>query len=133
MVTGFLVIFTCFLCTGSGNSSGSGDPNVPTHQNITAETAYQMMQKSTNYILLDVRTEPEFREKHIGGAVLIPDFELEKRAASELPDKNAVILVYCRSGVRSANAAKALAEKGYTKVFNFGGIIHWPYETVSGN
>ena len=84
-------------------------------------------------ILLDVRTEQEYQEKHIPGAILIPVQEIENRATSELPDKNVVIFVYCRSGARSANAAKILVGKGYTHIYDIGGIIDWPYETVSGN
>ena len=133
-VFGSLTGLLCFMCACSGNSArvGSNAANSPAYQNINAEAAYQKMQKSGGFVLLDVRTDAEFLDRHIEGAILIPDFELDKRAAAELPDKDAVILVYCRSGARSAGAAKVLAGKGYTQVFNFGGIINWPYETVSG-
>ena len=134
--TGLLIVLiVCFLCAFSCNSSktGSSVSNTPASKKITAETAYEMMQKSKDFILLDVRTDSEFQAKRIEGAILIPDYEIEKRAASELPDKNTAIFVYCRSGGRSANAAKILAEKAYTQVFDFGGIMNWPYETVSGN
>ena len=107
--------------------------SVATYQRITAETAYQMMQNSNNFVLLDVRTDGEFREKRIEGAILIPNTEIGKRAASELRDKKAVIIVYCRSGARATSAAKILAEKGYTQVFNMGGIIDWPYRTIGEN
>ena len=126
-----VVFVLCLLCACSGRSAQAQTTSV--YKKITAETAYQMMQKPNAFILLDVRTEQEFQEKHIAGAILIPVQELEKRAATELPDKNGVIFVYCRSGVRSSNAAKILIEKGYTQVFDIGGIIDWPYETVNGN
>jgi len=99
---------------------------------ISAEEAYIIMEESDNYILLDVRTEEEFVEKRIDGAILIPDFEIAVRAETELPDKEATILIYCRSGRRSASAAETLTALGYTNVYDFGGIIDWPYETVSG-
>jgi rhodanese-related sulfurtransferase len=91
-----------------------------------------MMQQLSGFVLLDVRTEAEFRERYIPGAILIPVNELERRAA-ELPDKDAVIFVYCRMGVRASNAARILVQQGFTQVFNIGGIMDWPYETVSGN
>ena len=92
------------------------------YQKITAVQAYNMMQELSDFILLDVRNHDEYMERHINGAVLIPVSELPARAASELPDKNAVILIYCRSGRRSANAAKISIDLGYLNVYDFGGI-----------
>ena len=128
----FVVLLLCFLCACFGNSTRADAdvPNSPDYQRITAETAHQMMQESSDFILLDVRSAGEFRERHIRGAILIPVNELERRAASELPDKNITIFVYCRAGVRASNAARILAEKGYSQVFNIGGIEDWPYGTV---
>jgi len=100
------------------------------YQRISAEEAKQMMQNTDNSILLDVRTTEEFEEQHIKGAILIPDYEIGSRAAAELPDKNALILIYCRSGRRSANVARELIKMGYTNVYDFGGIIDWQYDTV---
>ena len=109
------------------------DPMVePAYRKITMEEAKQMMEAAEPFILLDVRTEEEFKKQHIEGAHLIPLNALAERADAELPDKEAIILVYCQSGGRSANAAHALFEMGYTNVHDFGGIIDWPYETVSG-
>jgi len=99
---------------------------------ITQEQARQMMDDNPEAIILDVRTEAEFRERRIPGAILIPDGELGNRAAAELPDKDAVILVYCQGGVRSAKAAKELVQTGYTNAYDFGGINSWPYDTISG-
>lgn len=103
----------------------------PAPGKISAKQAKEMLTDNADIILLDVRTEDEYKEKHIEGALLIPDYEISSRAETELPDKDAVILVYCRSGRRSEIAANALAEMGYTNVYDFGGIQSWSYETVS--
>ena len=100
------------------------------YRRISPETAYAMMAELESFILLDVRTEAEFREKYIEGAILIPSSELAKRAERELPDRNQVILLYCQSGRRSANAANQLISMGYTNVYDFGGIGNWPYDIV---
>ncbi len=97
--------------------------------NITAEEAKKIMDTEKDYIILDVRTQEEFDEKHIPGAVLIPDYEIADKAEDLLPDKNQLILVYCRSGRRSKLAAEELVKLGYTNIREFGGIIDWPYET----
>ena len=91
-----------------------------------------MMDSGEPYILLDVRTEEEYVAKRINGALLIPDTAISERATAELPDKFARILVYCRSGRRSARAANMLVRMGYKQVYDFGGINDWPYATVSG-
>lgn len=101
------------------------------YRKINAEEAKKMMDDGEAWILLDVRTQEEYSDRRIDGARLIPDYEIKGRAEAELPDKNARILVYCRSGRRSAQAAKDLAEMGYTKVYDFGGIIDWPYGMIS--
>jgi rhodanese-related sulfurtransferase len=104
----------------------------PIYRKITASEAREMMELTNGFTLLDVRTEEEFREQRINGAILIPDFEISERVGAELPDKNALILVYCRAGRRSENAARELVGLGYTNVYDFGGILDWGYETVSG-
>ena len=106
------------------------DPEFAEHHKITAEEAKKIMDSGEEYTLLDVRTDAEYNEGHIEGAILIPDYEIKDRAESELPDKTALILIYCRSGRRSANVAYELAAMGYTKVYDFGGIIDWGYGTV---
>ena len=127
----FAVLLLYFLCACFGNSTLSADvPNPPGYQRITAETAYQMMREPRDFILLDVRSAEEFREGHISGAILMPVNELERRAVSELPDKSITIFVYCRAGIRASNAARILARNGYSRVFNFGGIVDWPFGTV---
>lgn len=80
--------------------------------------------------MLDVRSQEEFDEGHIEGAIVIPDTEIADRAETQLTDKEATILIYCRSGRRSKLAAQALADLGYTNIYEFGGIIDWPYEIV---
>lgn len=112
--------------------SACGEENsVPVEfQQITAEEAKGLMNSEKDYIILDARTEEEFDEGHIENAILIPEYEVAARAEKELPDKNQLILVYCRSGRRSKIAAQALVDLGYTNVKEFGGIIDWPYEVV---
>lgn len=100
------------------------------YHKITPEQAKKRLDEDAAVILLDVRTQEEYDANHIEGALLIPDYELEDRAKGELADKNATILVYCRSGIRSAVSAKALVAMGYTGVYDFGGIIDYPYATV---
>jgi len=97
--------------------------------NITAEEAKALMDTEEGYIILDVREQDEYDAGHIPGAILIPYTQIEDKADEMLPDKDQLILVYCRSGRRSKIAAEALAELGYTNIREFGGIIDWPYET----
>lgn len=108
----------------------SGSESKGSYTQISAEEAKSLMDTESDYIILDARTESEFAEGHIEGAVLIPHDEISSRAEKELPDKNRLILVYCRSGNRSKTASEALAKLGYSNVKEFGGIIDWPYETV---
>ena len=96
--------------------------------NITAEEAKQIMDTEEGYIILDVRTQEEYDQGHIPGAILISHEEIAEKAEDVLTDKDQLILVYCRSGRRSKIAAEALVELGYTNIKEFGGIIDWPYE-----
>ena len=100
---------------------------------ISMEEAIAMMEESTDYILLDVRTHEEFAELHIPGSICVPNEEIGTDEIPELPNKEQLILVYCRSGNRSKQASEKLAALGYTNVYEFGGIIDWPGETVSGS
>ena len=97
---------------------------------ISQDEAKRLMDTEQNYVIIDARTEQEFADGHIAGAILIPEYEIAERAPSELGDKDQLILVYCRSGRRSKIAAEALASLGYTNVKEFGGIITWQYGTV---
>lgn len=100
------------------------------YEQISGEEAKRIMDSETGYIIIDARTQEEFDDGHIENAILIPEYEISERAEKELPDKNQLILVYCRSGRRSKIAAQALVELGYTNVKEFGGIIDWKYEVV---
>ena len=96
--------------------------------NITAQQAKEIMDSQDGYVILDTRTQEEYDEGHIPGAILIPHDKITEKAENTLTDKNQLILVYCRSGRRSKLAAEALVELGYTNIKEFGGIIDWPYE-----
>ena len=100
---------------------------------ISMEEAIAIMEENTDYILLDVRTPEEFAEMHIPGAINIPNESIGTAEIPELPDKEQLILVYCRSGNRSKEASEKLANLGYSNIYEFGGIIDWPGETVSGS
>ena len=100
------------------------------YEQITPQEAKTIMDTETDYIIIDARTDEEFAEGHIEDAILIPEYEIANRAEKELPDKDALILVYCRSGRRSKIASDELVKLGYTNVKEFGGIIDWPYEIV---
>ena len=102
------------------------------YRQVTAEEAIALMEKESGYIILDVRTVQEYSEKHIPKAVNIPNESIGTEEIPALPDKNQLILVYCRSGNRSKQASEKLAALGYTNIVEFGGINSWPGETVSG-
>jgi rhodanese-related sulfurtransferase len=110
-------------------ASTEGTPTV-TVNTIDGEKAMDMMASGDPYTLVDVRTQAEYDDGHIEGALLLPIDQLETLATEQLSDKDAIILVYCRSGNRSAQASALLVELGYTNVFDFGGIIDWPGEIV---
>lgn len=99
------------------------------YKKITPEEAKERMDKDDKIVILDVRTEEEYKEGHVPGAIVIPNETISSEPLEELPDLDQEILVYCRSGSRSAQAAKKLMEAGYTQVYDFGGIIDWPYDT----
>ena len=96
--------------------------------NITAEEAKAIMDSEEGYIILDVRTQEEYDQGHIPGAIVISHEEIGDKAEGVLTDKDQLILVYCRSGRRSKLAAEVLLELGYTNIKEFGGILDWPYE-----
>ena len=98
------------------------------YRNISAEQAKEIMDIQEGYIILDARTQEEYDEGHIPGAILIPYDEILEKAEGVLTDKSQLILVYCRSGRRSKLAAEDLVKLGYTNIKEFGGIIDWPYE-----
>lgn len=118
-----LAVMTLTAC-GQDKENNQGAVYV----NITAEEAKEIMDTEEGYVILDVREQDEYDAGHISGAILIPYTQIEAKANEMLPDKDQLILVYCRSGRRSKIAAEALAELGYTNIKEFGGILDWPYE-----
>ena len=102
------------------------------YRQINMDEAITMMEEESGYIILDVRTPEEFADKHIPGAINIPNETISTEEIPELPDKDQLILVYCRSGNRSKQASEKLAALGYTNIVEFGGINDWPGETATG-
>ena len=117
----FTLPFGCVGCSGGGSA---------TYEQISGAEAKELMDSESGYIIIDARTQEEYDQGHIPGAILIPEYEIADRAEKELPDKDQLILVYCRSGRRSKIAAEELVKLGYTNVKEFGGIIDWEYEIV---
>ena len=103
-----------------------------TYRQVNMDDAIAMLEEESGYIILDVRTPEEYAEKHIPGAINIPNETIGTAEIPELPDKDQLILVYCRSGNRSKQASEKLAALGYTNIVEFGGINDWPGETVTG-
>lgn len=121
----WILLMLTLLLTACGTGSAEPTP----YESVSPEAAKRWMDREPNCVILDVRTEAEYAEAHIPGAVLIPHDAIAAVAEAELPDKERLILVYCRSGRRSKLAAEALVALGYTNVKEFGGILDWPYET----
>lgn len=125
-----LLIFVLLLAlAGCSSNTGSETEAQALPQKISSEEAKTMMDQG-GVVILDVRTQQEFDEGHIQDAILLPNDQILEKAESVLTDKEAAILVYCRSGNRSAQASKDLSTLGYTNVYDFGGIKDWPYEVV---
>lgn len=108
----------------SGCSSSGGEAQLPYRQ-VSGEEAKAMMEKESKYIILDVRTQKEYEEGHIPGAICIPNETIDKTPPALLVDKKQLIFVYCRSGRRSKQASQKLANMGYTNIVDFGGISSW--------
>lgn len=113
---------------GNGNNATNDSSNSSSYQQVDAETAKELMDTENDYVILDARTQAEYDQGHIPGAILIPHDTVATAAEDALPDKDQLILVYCRSGNRSKQASQALVDLGYTNVIEFGGINNWPYE-----
>ena len=121
-----LFFLAVMLLTACGQDTENDQGAV--YVNITAEEAKEIMDSEEGYIILDVRTQEEYDQGHIPGAIVISHEEIAEKAEEVLTDKDQLILVYCRSGRRSKLAAEALVELGYTNIKEFCGIIDWPYE-----
>ena len=117
------------LSTGSSGISVSGQSDA--YHKISAEEAKQMMDEE-EVTIVDVRTPEEYEEAHVPGAIMVPVETIGDEKPEALPDEETILLVYCRTGVRSKAASEKLVELGYQKVYDFGGIVDWPYETVKG-
>lgn len=112
----------------NGNTNSDSGSNSNSYQQVDTEAAKELMDTEDDYVILDARTQTEYDEGHIPGAILIPHDTVATAAENALPDKGQLILVYCRSGNRSKEASQALVDLGYTNVVEFGGINSWPYE-----
>jgi len=131
-----LLLLTLTIILAFSGCATSEDPageEAPTVMNLSAEQGKAMMDEDPTIILVDVRTQEEYIEEHIPGALLVPVDELESLAPEMIPDKEASYIIYCRSGNRSATAAQQLIELGYQNIYDMGGIINWPYETQAGS
>lgn len=124
----WLLLLLLLLLAGCGKTSDTKAG----YQQISMEKAMELMDTETGYLILDVRTQEEYESAHIPGAICVPNESIGEEAPAELPDKGQLILVYCRSGNRSKQAAEKLVKLGYTNILEFGGIIDWPGDTVSG-
>ena len=127
-----MVVAICIgLCGCSAAKITDGDSKVNTYQQITQDEAKSLMETEENYIILDVRTQEEYDSGHIPGAICIPNETIGSEPPEELPDKDQMILVYCRSGNRSKQASQKLFDIGYTNIKEFGGINTWTGEIVT--
>ena len=110
--------------------TGCGAEDAPTYRQVSSDEAAAMMASESDYLILDVRTREEYEQSHIPGAVCVPNESIGSGELSALPRKDQLILVYCRSGNRSKQAAQKLADSGYMNIVEFGGILSWTGETV---
>jgi len=148
LAAGILMISTFTACATAGNnetssnavttaaetssSKASAPGESEAYHKITADEAKEMLDGTDGVTLVDVRTPDEYAESHIDGAVSVPNETIGAGQPDELPDKASPVIVYCRTGVRSKQAADKLVAMGYTAVYDMGGINDWPYGTVSG-
>ena len=123
-----IMVLTVFVLLLSGCAGVYGGSTL--WRSVSQEEAMEMMEEETDYVILDVRTQEEYDAGHIPHAILVP-YDTINGDVPELPDKRQLIFVYCRSGNRSKQAAQALADAGYEKVVEFGGINTWPGEIVT--
>ena len=124
------VCMVLLLCACGAGTDTKKDTSTATYHQISQEEAAEMMKNEKDPIILDVRTPQEFNSGHIPNAICIPNEIIGTADIPQLPDKDQVILVYCRSGRRSKDASQKLADNGYTNVYEFGGIINWKGEIV---
>lgn len=120
-------------CSGNVSTTSVTASQILQYKQITQDEAKEMMVKDDGHIIVDVRRQDEYDAGHIPGAILIPNESIDQTRPKELPDLDQIILVYCRSGRRSKEASEKLANMGYTKIYEFGGIITWTGETVKND
>ena len=120
-----LLALTMALCAACGSKTD--------YQTMEINDAAEMIAADDGHLLVDVRTKEEFEEKHLPGAILLPVDDIKDGKLERLPDKDQIILLYCRTGRRAKDAAEYLAKKGYTNIYEIGGIIDWKGETVTGS
>ena len=121
-----LILLAALLCLTGCSAEGK-----MTYYRISQEEAKQMMTRDDGHIIVDVRRQDEYDAGHIPGAILIPNESIGTEQPEQLPDRNQIILIYCRSGRRSKEAAQKLADMGYTNIYEFGGIIDWTGEITT--
>ena len=125
MIPIFLSALLFTGCAGTGNTTNR------TYRQISMDDAVTMMTQETGYIILDVRRPDEFAAGHIPNAINVPNESIGTSDIPELPDKDQLIMVYCRSGRRSKEASEKLVKLGYTNIVEFGGILDWKGEIVT--
>jgi rhodanese-related sulfurtransferase len=123
------ILLSALMLTGC---AGAGNNQTNTYRSITMDEAVEMMTEESDYIILDVRRPDEFAAGHIPNAINVPNETIGTAEIPELPDKDQLIMVYCRSGRRSKEAAEKLLKLGYTNIVEFGGILDWKGEIVTG-
>ena len=124
-----LLLVSCGGTKGKPVPTDEDAPSKAAYHKISTEEAYEMM-ASQEVVVVDVRTREEYDGGHIENAVLVPNESIGSEMPEALPDKEATLLIYCRSGRRSKDAAEKLLKLGYQNVYDFGGVIDWPYELV---
>jgi len=127
-----LIIISLLMisCSTANNKNAEDSDDAGKVLMITPEKAKENLEENEAIVLLDVRSVTEYEAEHIKGAVLLPLDEIAEKANEVIPDQKQVYYVYCRSGNRSATAAQLLVDMGYEKIYDLGGIIDWPYDTV---
>ena len=132
---GIIAFITAVMLLLTGCASGGqvmdGEDMVRGYTQISQEEARQMMEQDGTQIIVDVRTQEEYDSGHIPGAICIPNESIGCDSPEALPDYDQIILIYCRSGNRSKQAAEKLAAMGYTNIYEFGGINTWTGDIVT--
>ena len=122
------ILLSALMFTGCASTSNN---QANTYRSISMDEAMTMMAQESGYIILDVRRPDEFAAGHIPNAINVPNETIDTAEIPELPDKDQLILVYCRSGRRSKEASEKLVKLGYTNIVEFGGILDWKGEIVT--